>query len=166
MRSRRVQDGRAAKSARGRSEPYITHRLACIEAGAPIDPYQVAREVGHADLRLIMKVYGRVQRRRIRMVELAFRVDAIGPGPKPRLDALDLPPQRPLDPEDRERVSLVQRFLAATTEMSTRGLQAETGISQPTIVRLRSGRQRTVKGRTALRIRHFLDGAAGSSKAE
>lgn len=104
-----------------------THRLACIEAGAPIDPYQVAREVGHADLRLIMKVYGRVQRRRIRMEELAFPVNAIGPGLEPRLDALDLPPQRPLDREDRERASLVQRFVAATAEMSTRGLQAEPG---------------------------------------
>lgn len=143
---------------------YITHRLACIEAGAPIDPYQVAREVGHADLRLIMTVYGRVQRRRIRMVELAFRVDAIGPGLRPRLDALDVPPQHPL--EDRKRVSLVQRFLAATAEMSTRGLQAETGISQPTIVRLRSGRQRTVKGKTELRIRQFMDAAVDALKLE
>lgn len=69
---------------------YITHRLACIEAGAPIHPYQVAREVGHTDLRLIMKVDGRVQRRRIRMEELAFRMTAIRPGHKPRLDALNL----------------------------------------------------------------------------
>jgi hypothetical protein len=145
---------------------YITHRLACIEAGALIDPYQVAREVGHADLRLIMKVYGRVQRRRIRMEGLAFRVDAIGPALKPRLDGPDLPPQRAQDRQDRERTGLVQRFLAATAGKSTRRLQVETGISQPTIVRLRSGRQGTVKGRTELRIRQYLDRAVGTSKPE
>jgi DNA-binding Xre family transcriptional regulator len=100
------------------------------------------------------------------MEEMAFRVDSIGPRLKPRLDALDLAPERAQDRQDRERARLVQRFLAATAEMSTHELQAETGISQPTIVRLRSGRQRTVKGRTALRIRHFLDGTADSSKAE
>jgi integrase len=145
---------------------YITHRLACLEAGAPIDPYQVAREVGHSDLRLIMKVYGRVQRRRIRMEELAFRVDAIGPVLKPRLDAFDLPPQRTKDRNDCERASLVQRFVATTAGLSTRQLQAETGISQPTIVRLRSGKQGTVKGKTELLIRQFLDRAVGTLKPE
>ena len=98
--------------------------------------------------------------------ELAFRVDAIGPGLKPRLDALDLPPQRTQDRNDCERASLVQRFVAATAGLSTRRLQTETGISQPTIVRLRSGRQRTVKGKTELRIRQFMDGAAGIPKPE
>jgi hypothetical protein len=61
------------------------------------------------------------------MVDLAFRVDAIGPGLKPRLDALDLPPQRAQDRQDRERAALVQRFVAATAGLSTRRLQAETG---------------------------------------
>jgi integrase len=135
---------------------YITHRLACIDAGAPIDPYQVAREVGHTDLKLIMKVYGRVQRRRIRKEELAFRVEDIGPALEPRLHALDSPPQRAQDLHDRERTVLVQRFLAATAGISKRRLQAATGISQPTIARLRSGRQGTVQGRTELRIRQFL----------
>ncbi len=63
-----------------------------------------------------MKVYGRVQRRRIRMEEMAFRVDAIGPGLKPRLDALALPPQRTEDRNDCERASLMQRLVAATAD--------------------------------------------------
>ena len=71
---------------------YITHRLACIDQGAPIDPYQVAREVGHSSLAMIMKVYGRVQRRRVRMEELAFRTEVIGPDLQPRLQALHSPP--------------------------------------------------------------------------
>lgn len=108
-----------------------------------------------------MKVYGRVQRRRIRMEELAFRADAIGLRLKSRLDALDLPPQRMQDDhKDRKRTGL-QCFLAATAGMSTRRLQAETGISQPTLVRLRSGRQGSVKGKTEQRIRRFLDGVGG-----
>jgi DNA-binding Xre family transcriptional regulator len=61
---------------------------------------------------------------------------------------------------------LVQRFVAATAGLSTGQLQAETGISQPTIVRLRSGKQGTVKGKTELRIRQFLDHAVGTLKPE
>ncbi|HEU4882521.1 MAG TPA: hypothetical protein VFT45_09760 [Longimicrobium sp.] len=107
---------------------YITYRLACIEAGAPIHPYHVAREVGHTDLRLIMKVYGRVQRLPDPDGGTGVSYDRHGAGLKPRLDALDLPPQRAKDRKDHERASLVQRFVAATAGLNTRRLEAETGI--------------------------------------
>lgn len=54
-------------------------------------------------------------------------------GLKPRLDAPDLLPLRTQDRNDCERASLVQRFVVATVGVSTRQLQAETGISQPTM---------------------------------
>jgi integrase len=52
---------------------YITHRLACMEHGVPIDPHKVAREVGYTSPAMIMKVYERAQHRRESMDELAFR---------------------------------------------------------------------------------------------
>jgi integrase len=71
---------------------YITHRLACMEHGAPIDPYKVACEVGYTSPVMIIKVYGRTQHRRGSMDELAFRPDAIGPDLKARLQAGYSPP--------------------------------------------------------------------------
>jgi integrase len=58
---------------------YITHRLACMDHGVPIDPHQVAREVGYTSQTMIMKVCERAhQHRRGSMNELAFRPEAIG----------------------------------------------------------------------------------------
>jgi integrase len=136
---------------------YITHRLACIDHGAPIDPYQVAREVGHASLAMIMKVYGRVQRRRVRMEELAFRVERIGPTLQERLQALSKPPP----PRERQGVKeatvLVGRFMDATSGMSLAEIAAATGIPVPTVQRLRGGKQPTLQKRTKDRIILFLD---------
>lgn len=136
---------------------YITHRLACIDQGAPIDPYQVAREVGHASLAMIMKVYGRVQRRRVRMEELAFRVDCIGPALQDRLQALSAPPPPRERPGVKEAAALVGRFVEATSEMSNAEVEAVTGIPVPTVRRLRGGQQPTVQGRTRDRIVAFLN---------
>ena len=136
---------------------YITHRLACIDHGAPIDPYQVAREVGHASLAMIMKVYGRVQRRRVRMENLAFRVESIGPTLQARLEALSAP-QPPRERRGvEEGMDLVRRFVEAASGMSHAAVTKATGIPTPTVQRLRRGKQPTVQGRTKERILAFLD---------
>jgi integrase len=67
---------------------YITHRLACMEHGTPIDPYEVAREVGYTSPAMIKTVYERAQHCRGTMDELAFRPDAIGPDLQARLQAV------------------------------------------------------------------------------
>lgn len=134
---------------------YITHRLACIDQGAPIEPYKVAREVGHSSLTMIMKVYGRVQRRRVRMNELAFRIDAIGPKMHDRLQAVYSPPPRRRAGANDD-ADLLARFLAATAKLTTREITAATGIPKPTVNRLRAG-QATLQGRTKERIKLFLD---------
>jgi integrase len=142
---------------------YITHRLACIDQGAPIDPYQVAREVGHSSLSMIMKVYGRVQRRRVRMEELAFRTDMIGLHLQPRLQRLDSPPpvERTGAAEDAE---LIERFLAATAQMATGEICTATGIAKATVNRIRAGRYATtLKGKTRRRMTNFLKRLAGTS---
>lgn len=135
---------------------YITHRLACIDQGAPIDPYQVAREVGHSSLAMIMKVYGRVQRRRMRMEELAFRTEVIGPNLQPRLQALYSPPPPAERKGTAEAAELVQRFLAATARMTTGEICNATDIPKATVKRIRAGRQATTQDKTKSRIIDFL----------
>lgn len=142
---------------------YITHRLACIDHGAPIDPYQVAREVGHASLVMIMKVYGRVQRRRVRMEELAFRVERIGPALQERLQALSEPPPPRERRGVKEATALVGRFVDATSGMSTTETAAATGIPVPTVRRLRGGKQPTLQGRTKDRIISYLERIAAET---
>jgi hypothetical protein len=73
--------------------------------------------------------------------ELAFRVEDIGPALESRLHTLDAPPQRAQDPHGRER-TVLSNDSSQRRRGSTRGLQAATGISQPTIAHLRSGRER------------------------
>lgn len=142
---------------------YITHRLACIDQGAPIDPYQVAREVGHSSLSMIMKVYGRVQRRRVRMEELAFRTDMIGLHLQPRLQALYSPPPPVERTGAAEDAELVERFLAATAKMATGEICTATGIAKATVKRIRAGWQvTTLKGKTRTRMTNFLERIAGS----
>jgi hypothetical protein len=143
---------------------YITHRLACIDHGAPIDPYQVAREVGHSSLAMIMKVYGRVQRRRVRMEELAFRVEAISPGLQDRLEALYAPPQPRERPGAREAAELIARFVAGTAGMTNAQVTALTGIPIPTVRRLRAGKQPTVQGRTKTRLLQYLEQLDGPAR--
>lgn len=134
---------------------YITHRLACIDQGAPIEPYKVAREVGHSSLDMIMRIYGRVQRRRLRMTEFAFRVEAIGPRLQDRLLALGSPPPR----RQRGGADLLKRFLAETATLTTGEISALTGIPKPTVNRFRAG-QTSVQGKTAERIRTYLERAS------
>jgi len=71
---------------------YIVHRLACMDHGVPIDPNKVAREVGYTSPGLKKKVLERVQYGRVRMDELAFLPDAIGPHLSARFQALYSPP--------------------------------------------------------------------------
>lgn len=137
---------------------YITHRLASIDHGAPIEPYKVAREVGHNSLKMIMRVYGRVQRRRVRMEEFAFRSDAIGPRMRERLDGVYAPAPR----RQRAGADLLAGFLAATAEMTTAEIIAATGIPKPTINRLRGG-QGSVHGKTADRIKAYLAQIGGNT---
>jgi integrase/DNA-binding Xre family transcriptional regulator len=140
---------------------YITHRLACIDQGAPIDPYQVAREVGHSSLAMIMKVYGRVQRRRVRMEEFAFRTDVIGPHLQPRLQALYSPPPAAEREGAAEAAELVQRFRTATARMTTGEICTATGIAKATVNRIRAGKQATIQGKTKSRIIRFLESVGG-----
>jgi integrase len=144
---------------------YITHRLACIDQGAPIDPYQVAREVGHSSLAMIMKVYGRVQRRRVRMEELAFRTEMVGPHLQPQLQALYAPPL----PAEREGAAqgaeLVKRFLAAIAGMTTGEICTATDIPKATVKRIRAGRQATTHAKTKSRMIDFLHRVGGPSAA-
>ncbi|HEX6041298.1 tyrosine-type recombinase/integrase [Longimicrobium sp.] len=135
---------------------YITHRLACIDQGAPIDPYQVAREVGHSSLAMIMKVYGRVQRRRVRMEELAFRTEVIGPHLQSRLQALYSPPPPAERKGAAEAAMLVQGFLAATARMTTGEICTATDIPRATVNRIRAGKQATIQGKTKSRMIDFL----------
>lgn len=67
---------------------YIIHRLACMDQGVPIDPKKVAREVGYTTPGLKKKVIERVQYGRVRMDELAFLPEAIGPHRAARLHTL------------------------------------------------------------------------------
>jgi integrase len=134
---------------------YITHRLACIDQGAPIEPYRVAREVGHSSLTMIMRVYGRVQRRRIRMDEMAFRTDAIGPKLQERLHAVYSPPPRERAGA-KANAELLARFFAATAKLTTAEVTAATGIPKPTVNRLRGG-QASLQRRTRERIDAFLE---------
>jgi len=136
---------------------YITHRLACIDQGAPIDPYQVAREVGHSSLAMIMKVYGRVQRRRVRMEELAFRTEMIGSHLQPRLQALYSPPPPVERKGTTEAAELVQRFLTATARMTTGEICTATDIPKATVKRIRAGRQATTQDKTTSRMISFLE---------
>lgn len=142
---------------------YITHRLACIDQGAPIDPYQVAREVGHSSLAMIMKVYGRVQRRRMRMEELAFRTEVIGPHLLPRLQALYSPPPPAERKGTAEAAELVQRFLAATARMTTGEISTATNIPKATVKRIQAGRRATIQGKTKSRMIDFLHRAGEPS---
>jgi integrase len=140
---------------------YITHRLACIDQGAPIDPYQVAREVGHSSLAMIMKVYGRVQRRRVRMEEFAFRTDVIGPHLQPLLQALYSPPPAAEREGAAEAAELVQRFRAAAARMTTGEICTATGIAKATVKRIQAGGQATIQGKTKSRIIRFLGSVNG-----
>jgi integrase len=135
---------------------YITHRLACTEHGAPIDAYQVAREVGHLSLTMIMKVYGRVQRRRVRMEELAFRTDAIGSHLAARLEALYSPIVDQERSGRKDESELIEQFLTAIAEMAPEEVAAATGIPTPTVKRLRAGYQKGLQIRTRTRIEMFL----------
>lgn len=135
---------------------YITHRLACIDHGAPMEPYQVAREVGHSDLKMIMRVYARVQRLRVRLEEMAFRVDSIGPALQERLAALYLPPVRREVIERERRGELLTEFFRVGEGMSTAAVSVVSGISEPTLNRLRSGEVAYLHPRTEARIKAFI----------
>jgi integrase len=138
---------------------YITHRLACTDHGAPIDAYQVAREVGHSSLAMIMRVYGRVQRRRVRMEELAFRTDAVGSHLAARLEALYLPIVERERSRAKGESELIGQFLAAIAGMAPEDVAAATGIPRPTVNRLRAGYQRGLQVKTRTRIEEFLQAA-------
>ncbi|UCC73021.1 MAG: tyrosine-type recombinase/integrase [Gemmatimonadota bacterium] len=52
---------------------YCATRLQTLDGGEPISPYTVAAEMGHRDLSLIMRVYGHLQRDRLRLDRVEYR---------------------------------------------------------------------------------------------
>ncbi|MDB4949425.1 MAG: putative integrase [Gemmatimonadetes bacterium] len=144
---------------------YITHRLACIDHGAPMEPYQVAREVGHSDLKMIMRVYARVQRLRVRLEEMAFRVDSIGPALQGRLAALYRPPVTRDAIEGERRAEILAEFFRVGEGMSTAAVAAVSGISEPTLNRLRSGPGAYLHPKTEQRIKAFIEKRASEAGA-
>jgi hypothetical protein len=124
----------------------------------------VAREVGHSSLAMIMKVYGRVQRPRLRMEELAFRTEVIGSYLQPRLQGLYSPPPAAEREGAAEAAELVQRFLAATARMTTGELSAATDIPKATVKRIRAVSQAAVQRKTRSRMIDFLENLRPSRK--
>jgi integrase len=54
-------------SSHGARHSYISQGLQCMDAGKPVSPFTVIKEVGHADLKLIEQRYGHVATRRVRI---------------------------------------------------------------------------------------------------
>jgi len=104
-----------------------------------------------------------VQRRRVRMEELAFRVESINSALQDQLKALYLPPPPRERPGVKEATALVGRFVEATSGMSMAEITAASGIPVPTVRRLCSGTQPTVQGRTKERILAYLDRVAAET---
>lgn len=104
---------------------------------------------------MIMKIYGRVQRRRVRMEELAFRVGAIGPQLQDRLMVLYAPPAPADSPRAEALAELIDHFLKAVSAMTLAEAASSSGVTIDTIRRLRDG-QKTVQDRTKQRIERYL----------
>ena len=51
---------------------YCAARLQTLDWGAPIAPFTVARELGHTDLRMVLRIYGHLGRIRPRSAEVSF----------------------------------------------------------------------------------------------
>jgi integrase len=51
---------------------YCAARLQTLDWGQPISPYTVARELGHTDLNMVMRVYGHLGKIRLRSAEVSF----------------------------------------------------------------------------------------------
>lgn len=54
---------------------YATHRLQCLDRGAPISPFIVANELGHGGESLVRRIYGHVGSVRCRGEHLEYRVE-------------------------------------------------------------------------------------------
>ena len=52
---------------------YCAARLQTTDAGKPISPYTVAREMGHGDLDMVLRIYGHLGRIRVRGPEVSFQ---------------------------------------------------------------------------------------------
>jgi len=154
-----VRAGFTAKQIRTRvfRTSYITHRLACIDQGAFIEPYKVAREVGHKSMNTTLWIYGRTQRRRVRMEEMAYRTSAINPDLRDRLQGLYVHPVSPEKPGARESAELVTRFLAATAGKRTAEIVTATGLSKATVKRLRAGGFNTLQQNTKAKLLAYLE---------
>jgi hypothetical protein len=130
----------------------------------------VRQEVGHsASSRTIERIYARVSRRRERLDPFGFRVEEFEHRPHVRA-ALDR--MAAADAEEREQVAaarpdaaadhaevarVVREFVAATCGLSSRAVQAETGVAYRTVLRLRSGEQASAYGVTLERMRAYVD---------
>lgn len=161
-----VRAGFKAKRIRTRvfRTSYITHRLACIDHGTFIEPYKVAREVGHKSTDTTLWIYGRIQRKRVRMEELAFRTSAIGPELQDRLRALYLPAAPPEKQGAKESAELVARFFAAAAGMQTAQIVAATGLSKATVKRLRAGGFETVQESTKAKLLAYMEPKVGDDQ--
>lgn len=52
---------------------WVSARLQCLDHGAPISPFTVAREAGHGSLKMVQDVYGRLGRIRQRREHVEYR---------------------------------------------------------------------------------------------
>ena len=60
---------------------YCAARLQTLDWGKPIAPFTVAREMGHRDLRMVLRIYGHLGRVRARGAQVSF-LGPIGPAPE------------------------------------------------------------------------------------
>jgi integrase len=164
--------GLPAKRLRSRTlrVSYITHRLLSLDEGRPVTTEMVRQEVGHsATSKTIERVYARVSRRRERLDPFAFRIESYVHLPEIRaaLDrmreedsiataraAVPKPERDRIDAE--ERLKTIRAFLAAVAGLSTRSVQAATGISYRTVGRLRTGEATDAHGQTLRRMKAYL----------
>lgn len=54
---------------------YISTRLQTLDRGAPVQPWTVAREVGHQDFDMINRIYGHLQQVRHRSEAVEYRIE-------------------------------------------------------------------------------------------
>jgi integrase len=164
--------GLPAKRLRSRTlrTSYITHRLLSLDEGRPVTTEMVRQEIGHSgSSKTIERVYARVSRRRERLDPFAFRIESYSHIPEIRAalermaDEDTAATARAAVPKpERERIEAEQRqgtiraFLAAVRGLSTREVQAATGIAYRTVGRLRSGAQTDARGETLRRMEHYL----------
>ena len=84
---------------------YITARLQTTDNGAPVSPWTVCKEVGHANLKMIEQRYGRIGEIRQRKDAVEFRIEQHADRLKDRLPLPTTSGQRRSSEKVRQAVS-------------------------------------------------------------